>query len=165
MELLRTIFLVQLGQEPRRRDAFPYLSKRQVDIMIKYYYTRSLVKVAKDENVTTNQVKGLVSNGLRIMRLAYSHLYWQGLYFDVPAVFKNMADAAGFTEQELSDRFQQYIEAGFASKDHELWEHAAAGKPFTPFELLTFLWEKFEADIVPMYTWDLFGNQEPLDLS
>jgi len=146
------------------KNSSDYLSKRQVEIMIKYYYMRCLTKVAKDENITVNQVKRLLERGFAIMRLAFSHLYWQGLYFDATAVFKNMVDISELTEQELSDMFRQYIADGFASKDRELWEHAAAGKELIPLGLITFLWEKYEAEIFPMHTWDLFGNKKPLEL-
>ena len=142
-----------------------YLSQKQVEIMIKYYYMKSLKKVAEDENITVNQVKRHIENGFRLMRLGFSHLFWQGLYFDASAVFQNMVDASGLDERELHDIFQRYISDGFSSKDRELWEHAAAGKPFTPLELISFLWTKFEADIFPMHAWDLFGNRAPLDLS
>ncbi|MCL2513609.1 MAG: hypothetical protein FWF08_06880 [Oscillospiraceae bacterium] len=135
------------------------LSKRQIEIMIKYYYMKSLVKVAKDENLTANQVKGLLSNGFRIMRLAYAPLFRKGLYFDASAVFGRMAETSGMTEQELCGVYQQTIAEGFASGDRELWEHAAAGQELTPLGLLSFLWAKFEADIVPPHTWDRFGKE------
>ena len=135
-----------------------YLTKRQIDIMIKYYYMKSLVKVAKDENITTNQVKGLLDNGFRIMRLAYAPLFRKGLYFDSLAVFANMVEASGLAEPELYDVFRQYISEGLSSKDRELWCHAVAGREFTPVDLISFLWEKFEACIVPMHTWDMFGK-------
>jgi len=136
-----------------------YLSKRQIEIMVKYCYMKSLVKVAEDERITANQVKSLLSNGFRAMRLSYAPLFRQGLYFDATAVFENMAASSGLTERELCNMFRQYISDGFKSKDQELWEHAAAGRELTPCGLLSFLWSKFEADIAPMHTWDLFGNE------
>jgi len=56
-----------------------YLSKRQVEIMIKYYYMRCLTKVAKDENIKVYQVKSHLENGFRVMWLAYSPLFWKGM--------------------------------------------------------------------------------------
>ena len=133
--------------------------------MIKYYYLRCLTKVAKDENIKPYQVKGHLENGFRVMWLAYSPLFWKGLYFDASAVFKNMAQASGLTEQELRDIFRQYITDGFASKYRKLWERAAEGKPFTPIRLISSLWEKFEAQIVPLHMWDLFGRLAQSDQS
>ena len=78
-----------------------FLTEKQVEIMIKYYYMKSLKKVAAEENITVNQVKGHLSNGFRIMRLAYSPRFQKGLYFDAPAVLRHMADSAGLTYQEL----------------------------------------------------------------
>lgn len=134
------------------------LTKRQIEIMIKYYYMKSLVKVEKDENITTNQVRGYLSNGLRIMRLAYSPMYRAGLYFDASAVLTNMAKASGLTYEELCAIFQQYITEGLSSKDREYWEHVAAGRVLTALDLISFLWAKFEADILPLHCWDLFGK-------
>ena len=137
---------------------FTYLSKKQIEIMIKYYYMKSFVKVAKDENITVNQVKGHLANGFRIMRLAYSPLFRKGLYFDGLTVLKNMAESSGLTYQELCDILQEYIADGLTSKDRMFWERVACGRTADPLDLISFLWVKLEADIVPMHTWDLFGK-------
>ena len=119
---------------------------------------KSLVSVAKDENITANQVKSYLENGFRILRLAYSPLFRKGMYFDASSVLKNMVESSGFTCQELCDIFQQYISDGLSSENRELWEHIVAGKPLTRLDLISFLWAKFEADIIPMHAWDLFGK-------
>ena len=74
-----------------------WLTERQVIVMIKFYYMKSLVKVAKDENITANQIKTLLDNGFRAIRWAYGPLYRAGEYFDAETVFRNMADFSGFT--------------------------------------------------------------------
>ena len=135
-----------------------YLSKMQVDILIKYYYIKKFTTIAKMESLTTNQVKQQFSNALVAIRLAYSPLYKQGLHFDAAVVLRRMAENADLTEQELCDIFRQYISEGLTSKDRRFWEHVAAGQELTPLGLLSFLWAKFEADIMPVHTWDLFGK-------
>ena len=83
-----------------------YLSARQVEIMLKYYYMKSLVKVAETENMTPAQVKVQLDNGFRIMRRAYTPLFRKGLYFDAPAMLMNMATSAGMTYRYLSERLE-----------------------------------------------------------
>lgn len=126
--------------------------------MIKYYYMKSLVKVADDEHITANQVRTHLSNGFRAMRLAYSPMFRRGLHFDSAAVLRNMAESSGITYEELYDTLQQYITDGLASEDRAYWTRLADGRAATPVDLVSFLWAKFEADIVPMHCWDLFGT-------
>lgn len=119
-----------------------YLTKKQIEVLLKYYYLKKYTTVATDENITPSQVKRIKDDALRIIRLAYSKLYKNNLHFDGEAVLHSMAERSNL------EVFVSYMVEGLASADKKYWERITGkSEQSTPAELLNFLYAKFEIDI------------------
>lgn len=126
-----------------------YLTKKQIDVLLKCYYLRKYTNVAHDENITPSQVKQIKDNGLRVIRLAYSKSYRNNQKIVGEAVLQNMAERSNLEVEDLSDILNSCIEEGLASEDKKYWERiqCKSDSP-TPAELLDFLYAKYEIDII-----------------
>jgi len=136
-----------------------HLSQKQIEIMLKFYYIKSLIRVAEDEKLTANQVRTHLSNAFSIIRLSYAPEFRKGRCFDSKTVLCNMANRANMDYEKVCEILQSYIEDGLLSENKQFWERILFGKTATPIELMDFLYARFEADITPMHTWDLFGTE------
>lgn len=137
-----------------------YLSKRQIEVILKTYYMKTRVQVAESENIPVSRVMTLLEKSFRILRMAYAPQYRKGCYFDAKTVLSNMAESAGLEYKELYDTLQGFIAEGILSENRDFWLHITYDESATPIDLLNFLFAKFEKDIVPMHTWDLFGREK-----
>ena len=125
-----------------------YLTREQIDILLKCYYLRKYKKAADAEGIPVSRVRSIRENALRTIRLAYSKSHMQGLRFDGETVLEHMAERCGMEAGELSDIFDGGIAEGLASENRKYWDRIRKkGDVPTAAELLDFLYDKFEIEI------------------
>lgn len=125
-----------------------YLTREQIDILLKCYYLRKYTKAADAEGIPVSRVRSIRENALRTIRLAYSKSHMQGLRFDGETVLEHMAERCGMEAGELSDIFDGCIAEGLASENRKYWDRIRKkGDVPTAAELLDFLYDKFEIEI------------------
>lgn len=126
-----------------------YLTLVEINILLKCYYLKKYTKVAADENMTVGRVKTIRDNALRTLRLAYSNSYMRGLRFAGENVLQHMAKRSDMEVEELTVIFDNYIAVGLASENKKYWQRIKKqGETPTAIELLDFLYDKFEVDIL-----------------
>ena len=125
-----------------------YLTKEQIDILLKCYYLKKYTKAADAAGLTDSQVRRIRENALRTIRLAYSKSHMQGLRFSGETVLRHMAERSGMETEELSNILDGCIAEGLASESRKYWERIRKkGDVPTAAELLDFLYDKFEIEI------------------
>ena len=125
-----------------------YLSKEQIEVLLKCYYLKSYTKAAADMDMTPGRVKQIKESAFRIIRLAYSRTHKQGLRFEGENVLQYMAERSGIGAEELTAIFAGYISEGAAGESKKYWTRIrGAGAVPTPAELLNFIYDKYEIDI------------------
>ena len=127
-----------------------YLTKKQIDSLLKIYYLKKYIRAAEVMETTARNVRMLETDALRCMRIAYSKSRGQGKRFNGKVVLSDMAERAGLTVDELTAIFDAYIAAGFESKDSVYWRRIRRkNKIPTAAELLDFIFMKYELKINP----------------
>lgn len=127
-----------------------YLTREQIEILLKLCYLRKYTIVSKEVGITPLQVKRIEENALRCIRTSYSKSYIQGKKFNGKIVMRHMAERSGLTPMELTVIFDSYISEGLLSKDLLYWERVKRkNRNPTAIELLDFIFMKYELKILP----------------
>lgn len=125
-----------------------YLTEKQITILLKCYFLRDSFSVCVDEKITEIEVEHIKEEALEVIREAYSYLVEHQFPFDGAAVLEYMAKHSAYSTTELSSIFNRYIAKGLDSKDSKYWQRIKCKRKIpTAYELLDYLYDKYEADI------------------
>ena len=127
-----------------------YLTKEQIETLLKLYYLCKYTNLAKADSMTTSQIRMIEEHALRCIRMSYSKSYMQGKKFDAKTVLQHIADRSGITFAELVSIFDSYIAEGLISKNQLYWKRMKRkdSNP-TAIELMNFIFMKYELKILP----------------
>jgi len=125
-----------------------YLTDRQVELLIKLYYSRKYKTASEVLGITISKIKTIEESALRCIRVAYSESYRQKKEFNGETVLRHMAERAGITAEEITKTFDSYTSNGFDSPDRPYWERVKRkGELPTAAKLLDFFYMKYELKI------------------